>query len=95
MTVIAYDEDGPTQVLSVGVTVIKPINGPPVVFIAVNPGTLPAPLAPKPIAGVEFVQANVPPTGLVLIFVAGTGLPLHTIRFAGTVSVGVGFTVIV
>jgi hypothetical protein len=71
------------------------------VFVAVNDGIFPVPLAPKPIAVLEFVQVNEPPAGELAKFVVATEPLLSTVLFAGTVTVGVpgvgavGFTVIV
>jgi hypothetical protein len=66
-----------------------------VVLVAVNPGILPLPLAPSPIVVLEFVQTKLPPAGLLIKFVAGTAVLLQTLMFAGTVTVGIGFTVMV
>ena len=41
--------------MAVGVTVIVAVIGSAVVFVAVNAGVLPVPLAAKPIALFEFV----------------------------------------
>jgi hypothetical protein len=64
-------------------------------LVAVKAGTFPVPLATKPMAVLLLVQENVAPGKLLVKFVAGTIAPLHTIIFAGTVTVAVGFTVIV
>jgi len=64
-------------------------------FVAVKEGILPEPLAAIPIAGLLFVQLKiVPATGLENA-VPGIVAPLHTKIFEGTVTVVVGFTVIV
>ena len=85
----------PGQPLAVGVTVIVAATGFAVVFVPVNDGVLPVPLAERPIEGVEFVHANVVP-GVVLVNTpAATFAVLHTVTFAGTVTLGPGFTVIV
>ena len=65
------------------------------VFVAVNEAISPVPLAAKPIAVLELVHANEPPDGLLTKFVAETVPLLHTVMFAGAVTVGVGFTVMV
>ncbi len=57
-------------------------------FVAVNDGTFPKPLATKPIAVLEFVQAKVAPVGVLTKFVVATIAPLVTAMFAGTVRVG-------
>jgi hypothetical protein len=56
-------------------------------FVAVKEGTFPEPLATKPIAVLEFVQANVAPVGVLTKLVAVTVLPLVTAMFAGIVTV--------
>ena len=74
---------------------IVAVIGPVVVLVAVNPGTFPVPLAAKPLAVLEFVQAYVVPATGPEKFVGVTTTPLHTTILAGTVTVGVGFTVMV
>ena len=49
------------HVLAVELTVIVATIGKLLVFVAINPGMFPLPLAPKPIAGFEFDQKNVAP----------------------------------
>ena len=88
-------EGVPTQLFTVEVTEIVAVIGLFPVFVAVNEAISPVPLATKPIAVFEFVHANVPPDGLLVKFVAATLPLLHTVMFAGTVTVGAGFTVIV
>lgn len=51
----------PVHPFLVGVTVIVAEIGVDPVFVAVNVGKLPLPLAPKPIDVLEFVQVNVVP----------------------------------
>jgi len=46
-------------------TVIVLVIEEPAVFVGVNAGVFPIPLAAKPIAVFEFVHAYVPPTGVV------------------------------
>lgn len=94
-TVIVYEEGVPGQPDTVGVTVIVAVmlDVPP--FVAVKAGVLPDPLAARPIAGLELVQVKVPPAGKLLNELAATVDPAQTVMFAGTVTVGVGFTVIV
>ena len=67
----------PTQVPMVGVTVMVPVMGDPVAFVAVNPGTCPVPPAASPIAGFELVQVKVAPAGLLIMFPAATAVPAH------------------
>ena len=64
-------------------------------MIAVNEGTLPAPLAAKPIEGFEFVQLNVAPAGVLVKLVPDGVLPLQVVGLKTAFTVGSGFTVIV
>ena len=95
LTVIAYIAVSPEQPFKVGTTEINPIIGVAPVLVAVNPGTFPTPLAPNPIVVVVFVHVYVAPTGELIKLVAATSSLLHTVKPAGTVTVGAGFTVIV
>ena len=63
--------------------------------MAVNAGTLPVPFAAKPMLGSELVQSKVPPAGLLTKLDAVVVPPLQIMLFAGTLVVGVGFTVTV
>jgi len=65
------------------------------VFVAVNEAMSPVPLDASPIAVLEFVHENDPPAGVLTKLVAGTEALLQTVIFDGTVTVGVGLTVIV
>jgi hypothetical protein len=59
------------QLFATGVMVIVAVIGALVVLVAVNEGTLPEPLAPRPMAVLLFVHVNVVPlTGPVMV-VAG------------------------
>jgi len=85
----------PLQLFTLGVTVmVADIELVPV-FVAVNETISPVPLADKPIAVLELIHEKVPPAGVLVKFVAGTVSLLQIVMFAGTVTVGVGFTVIV
>lgn len=86
---------GPTQVPNVGVIVIVPMIAPAVAFVAVKAGTLPVPLAPKPIAVFEFVHANVAPAGVLAKEFNGAASPGQKVKLASGVTTGNGFTVIV
>lgn len=88
-------EGVPVQLLADGVTVIVAIIGKLPAFVAVNEGTSPIPFVPKPIAVLLFVHAKVVPGVVLVKAVVGTNTPLHTEKFAGTITVAVGFTVIV
>ena len=84
----------PIQAPFVGYTVIVDVMGDEPEFVAANAGRLPVPEdAVSPIAGFEFVHANVVPDKLLEKAVTGIGLPIHAVIFAGTVTVGVGYTV--
>jgi hypothetical protein len=81
--------------LADGVTVIVDVTGFTPVFVAVKDTIFPIPLAPKPMAVLEFVQAKVALlVGLVNV-VPATIVPLQTLILAGIVTVGVGYTVMV
>ena len=71
----------------VGVTVIVAVTGAPVKFVAVNDAISPDPDAAMPIVGSLFVHVNVAPAGVLANAVAATTPPLHTVMFAGTVTV--------
>ena len=86
----------PIQVPFVGYTVKVDVMGDEPEFVAANAGRLPVPeVAVNPIAGFEFVHANVVPDKLLEKAVTGKGLLMQAVIFAGTVMCGVGFTVIV
>jgi hypothetical protein len=88
-------EGGGGQLFIVGMTVIDAVIGAFPVFMAVNEGIFPEPLATKPIAVLELLHENELPVGTLIKFVAATVPLLQTVMFAGTVTVDVGFTVII
>jgi hypothetical protein len=94
-TVMVKVEGVPGQVPEKGVTVIVAVIGEVVLFVAVNEGILPEPLAPRPIAVFEFVQVYVAPVVVLVKFIAATVPLLHAVMFAGWVTKANGFTVIV
>jgi len=94
-TIILYVKGFPVQPLTVGVTEIIAVIGTVPVFVAVNPGIFPIPLAPNPMAVFELDQANVPPAGILPKVVAAIDPLLHTTISEGTIAIGVGFIVIV
>ena len=51
----------PVHPFAIGVTVIVALIGKIVAFVVVNEGTLPEPLAARPMAVLLFVQVNVVP----------------------------------
>jgi len=65
------------------------------VLVAIKLGIFPVPLAGSPIAGFELVQIRTVPGGLLVKLVDGTVVPAHMIEFAGTMTVGNGFMVMV
>lgn len=94
LTVMVYVAAVPAHPLAVGVTVITPVIGAVVVLVAVNEGTLPVPPAPSPIAVLLLVHVKVVPgVGLVNV-VDVTPALWHTWKLAGTVTTGMGLTVI-
>ena len=91
----------PTQLtpllVNVGVTVMLAVTGNKVLFVAINEGIFPTPVAAKPIDGAEFVQLNtvVPPVAVVLKFIALVDAPLHKTWLVTAFTIADGFTVIV
>lgn len=63
------------------------------VFTALKPAMLPTPLAPIPIEVLELVHAKLAPEVGLVKLVAATAALLHTVMLAGTLTVGVGLTV--
>ena len=63
--------------------------------MAVKLCTLPLPLADKPIAVLELVQLKDVPARLLLKAAKGIVVPAQTVKLAGTVTAGNGFTVMV
>jgi hypothetical protein len=93
--VIIYVEGVPGHPFAEGVTVIVPDIGVVPELVAVNAGTFPMPLAPSPIEVLLFDHAKVAPGVILVNALTGTVAPLQTAKFAGTTTVGVGFTVII
>jgi hypothetical protein len=75
--------------------VIVPVIGDAEALVAVNPGVLVAPLAPSPIAVLEFVQVKVAPAGVEANVFAATACPAQTVTFVSATTVGSGSTVTV
>ena len=71
------------------------VIGAVVALIAVKLGMLPVSLAAKPIVGSVLVHEKIPPKGVLTKFVANTTPLLQTTMFVGTLTVGVGFIVMV
>ena len=83
----------PAHPFSVPLTEIVPTKGPPLTFTgACHPGTLPAPEAPNPMFGFEFVQVNAAPAGVEVKFTVGIACPAQTTILATWVTEGFGFT---
>ena len=79
-----------------GVTVTVEEIGALVVFAATNDPIFPVPEATSPIAVLLLVQSYVvPETAEPDKMIVEEELPLHNVTLAGSVTVGVGFTVIV
>ena len=95
LTVIVYEAGVPGQPLAVGVTVIVAITGSAVLFVPVNAGVSPMPLAARPIEASELFQSNVAPGVVLVKLEAGIAAPLQTTASAGTVTFGPGLTVMV
>ena len=85
----------PTHVAAVGVTAMIAVVATEPLFTAVKAAILPAPEFTRPIVVLLFVHAYVVPATVLLKLNAPAVLLLHTVWFAGTVSIGVGFTVTV
>lgn len=71
------------------------VIGLPVALVAVKDGVLPAPLAARPMAVLELVHAKVVPATELVNALAATVPPAQTVMLAGTVTAGVGLTVMV
>lgn len=98
-TVMVNVLDGPLQLIpplvKVGVTVMVAVTGVLPVLIAINDGIVLAPLAPRPMDGLLFVQLyTVPATGPVMV-TAVVAAPAHTVWLAIVFTAGVGLTVMV
>ena len=94
-TVIVKLTDAPVQAdPDDGVTVMVAVIGVAVVFVAINPGILPVPEAPSPIAVLLFVQlyTMVPPVVGLVKFTGAVISPLHTIWLGTGSTVANGFT---
>ena len=63
-------------------------------FVVVKAGVFPEPLPESPMLAFEFIQPNVPPVGTLVNVEAAMIVPPHVVMFDGTVTVGVGLTVI-
>lgn len=85
----------PAHPFTVGITVIVALIGPAALLIAVKAETLPVPVPARPIAGTLFVQLYVAPAGVLVKLAAATAPLWQTWKLAGTVTVGVGLTVMV
>ena len=95
LTVIVKVWAAPAHPLDVGVTVIDAVTGEVPVFTAAKAAMFPVPLAANPIDGVLFVQLYVAPGTEPVKLTAVVFAPLQTTWSAGSVTVGVGLTVMV
>jgi hypothetical protein len=87
--------DIPTQPFADGVTVIVAIVVLLVLLLAVKEAILPAPVPASPIDIVLLLHAIVEPVVVLLKFNALWVVPLQFAWLDGTITIGVGFTVIV
>jgi hypothetical protein len=85
----------PGQLFAVGVTVIVAVTGDAVLFVAVKEVMSPVPEAPSPMDVVLFAQLYVVPLTLPLKLTVAVEAPLHNVWSTGSLTVGVGFTVMV
>ena len=72
---MVYVLTDPVHPPEVAVTLIVAVIGLVVVLVAVKAGVFPAPLAPKPMAVLLFVQLKVAPAGVVVKLLVGTVAP--------------------
>lgn len=86
--------EGPVQVAKTGVTVTVATTGELLTFTAVNEFMVPVPDAASPIEGVVLVQLYVVPATVPVKLTVETAVPAHTTWSAGSVTVGIGLTVI-
>jgi hypothetical protein len=85
----------PLQPFAEGVTTIADVIAAVPVFVAIKEAMSPVPLAAIPVAVLLFVHANVVPDTAPVKVIAVVLAPLHRVWLVGTVTVGVGLTVIV
>ena len=64
-------------------------------FVPVNDGVFPVPLAVRPILASEFVQVKVTPGVVLVKLETAIVAPLQIVLFVGTTTFGPGFIVIV
>lgn len=81
--------------MALGVTVMVAVMAVVVLLAAVNPGVFPLPLPARPMAVLLLLHVKEAPAVALVKVAAAMGVPLHTVILAGTVTVGVGFTVMV
>ena len=85
--------EGPTQLFIAGVTLIVADIAIVVVLVEVKLGTFPLPLAVNPIVELLFAHVYVAPIGVLVKGAVNTLTPEHTVKLAGTITIGGGFTV--
>lgn len=81
--------------MALGVTVMVALMGAVEVLVAVKLVMIPVPLAARPMAVLVLVQSKLAPGVVLLNTEAGTNVLLHAVMLAGTLTVGLGFTVMV
>lgn len=98
-TVILKVTDGPVQetlaFVYPGIIVMVATTGVLVLFVAVNTGMLPVPLAASPMEVLLFVHENVVPVTAPVKLITADETALQRATFAGCTTVGVGFIVMV
>lgn len=93
LTVIVKFEGVPTQLFTVGVTVIVDTCCVEI-LAAVKAEILPLAEAIKPVAVLLFIHEKEPPTGVLTKLIAATDAPEQAVLLATEITEGVGFTVI-
>lgn len=93
LTVIVKLVVVPVHPLLIGVTIIVHDMGDVPGLVAENAGMFPEPLAPSPIAVLEFAQLKVVPATVPDKFIKLVVEPLHNVRLDTLLTVGVGLTV--
>jgi hypothetical protein len=94
-TVMVYVTAAPEHPLAVGITEMVATTGDVPVLVPLKEGMFPVPDAGMPMDGSVLVHAKVVPEVVLVKEVAATLNPLQTAMLAGTVTLGVGFTVMV
>lgn len=94
-TAIERAAEVPTHPANTGITEMVAVTNDEEVFVALNAAIAPVPLLAIPIEVCVLVQLNVAPDGVLLKVSSGSESPSQTALAKGTVTTGVGLTVIV